>query len=139
MGDGDQLGVGTEHLFVLVHEQFSGVVNGHDPQIGSLFLAQHLPGNDVGVVLHVGDDDVVAGAYVLPPVGVSHQVDPFRGVPSVNYLFVVAGIDELPDLGSCALITISRLLAHGMDAAVHIGVGSGVVIDDGINHGLGFL
>jgi hypothetical protein len=53
------------------------------PQLCANALAQHLPGNDIGVVLHLGDDDVIARVNLRVAPAVGDQVDPF-GVPRTN-------------------------------------------------------
>jgi len=50
------------------------VGDGHDAQARSDPLAQHLPGHDVGVVFHRGDDDLVSRAHVSVAVASRHQV-----------------------------------------------------------------
>ena len=65
--DGHQLGAVSEQLFVLVQQQLAVVVDGDDLEVGALFLAQNLPRDDVGVMLHSRNDDFIALAYVLPP------------------------------------------------------------------------
>ena len=44
------------------------------------------PGDEVGVVFHLGQDDNIPILQVLPPPGVCHQVDGFGGIPGENDL-----------------------------------------------------
>ena len=55
---------GLEQLLVLVEQDLAAVVDRHDAQHRALFGSELLPGNDVGVMLEPGDDDLVARADV---------------------------------------------------------------------------
>ena len=60
VGDRDELGARPDELLELVEQQLAGVVDGRDAQTGAPLLADHLPGDDVGVVLHRRDEHLVA-------------------------------------------------------------------------------
>ena len=60
--DGDELRLRAQQLREFVEQQLAAIVDRRDAQLGAFFLAQHLPGHDVGVVLHGGDEHFVAGA-----------------------------------------------------------------------------
>ena len=139
VGDGHQLGAGAQHRLELVHQQLAGLVDGDHSQYGPLFLAKDLPRNDVGVVFHVGDDNFIAGAYVLLAEGLGHQVDAFSGPPGVDNLPVAAGVEEVADFAAGVFIVVGGPLAQGVDAAVHVGVVGGVVTDEGVYHALRLL
>ena len=55
------------------------VVDRRHAQARAGALAQHLPGHDVGVVLHVGDQDLVARRRRGAPEALRHQVDRLGG------------------------------------------------------------
>ena len=59
----------------LVQHQLAAIVDRHDLQHGARLLAQHLPRDDVGVVLHRGDQDLVAGPTVRRAIALRDQVD----------------------------------------------------------------
>ena len=139
MDDGYQLGPGTQKLFVLVEQQLAVIIDGDDAQSGTALLAQDLPGDDIGVVLHGGNDDFVALSYVLAAVALGYQVDSFSGAPYEDDLTVVRGVEELPYLGPGTLVVLSGPLAQGVDPPVHVGVFRGVVPDQGVDDYLGFL
>ena len=70
------------------------VVDRRDAQPRALFFAQHLPGHDVGVVLHGGDEHFVARADVRAAVGLRHEVDGFGGAAHEDDLARVGGVAE---------------------------------------------
>ena len=61
VGHGDHFGLFRKHLLVFVEKEIAVVVDGHDLQLDPLLLAQDLPRHDVGMVLHVRQDNLVAG------------------------------------------------------------------------------
>ena len=107
--------------------------------MGALFFAKYLPGHDVGVVLHGGDDDFVIRPDVGPAVGLGYQIDALGGAPHEDDLLVVLGVDELPHLLPRPLVGVGGQLAQGVDAPVDVGIFGRVVIDQGIYNRLGLL
>jgi cysteine desulfurase/selenocysteine lyase len=77
-------------------------------------LAQLLPGHQVGVVLHLGDEDLVTGSCLHR---VCDQVDRLGGVLGEHHLADV-GADERRDLGPSALVDVGGFLAQQVGAAV---------------------
>ena len=65
----------AEQLLIFVEQHVAAIVDRRDAQLGALLGAQHLPRHDVGVVLEVGDDHLVAVADVAPAPGLRDEVD----------------------------------------------------------------
>ena len=110
--------------------------------------AELLPGHQVGVVLHLGHDDLVAGADP-EPLGVSagsrcvahrvgHEVDALGGVLDEDDL-VGRGADEGGDPGAGRLVEVGRLLGQLVRPAVHGGVVPRVELALGVEHLHGLL
>src|SRR5687767_15158932 len=55
----DQTGAIIQKLFVLLQDQLAAVVDRDDAQPRTGLFAQHLPGNDVGVMFDPADQDLV--------------------------------------------------------------------------------
>jgi hypothetical protein len=110
VGEGEDLCGAPEDLGRNVQPQGPGVVDGDVAQRGAGPEGQLLPGDQVGVVLHFGDHNLVARAdceFVQPGVAaavrcpqrsigqrVADQVQAFGGVGS-PYRFRVIGTDEV--------------------------------------------
>ena len=60
LGERDEARPRREQLLVLLEDDLPGVVDRRDPQLGALLGGELLPGHDVGVVLEMRDDDLVA-------------------------------------------------------------------------------
>ena len=71
-------GAAIQQLAELVEQQRAAIVDRRDAKLGALGEAELLPGHDVGVVLEIGDDDLVARADVLLAEGRGDQVDRLR-------------------------------------------------------------
>ena len=75
-----------EQPLELVHEQLASIVHRRDAEHGALPLAEQLPGHDVRVVLHRGDEDFVSRADVRVPPRARDEVDALGRVPRVDDL-----------------------------------------------------
>ena len=117
-----QLGTLGEQVIQGLQNQLPGIVHGDDLDRGALLLGQHLPGHDVGVVLHGREQDLVAGLDPHSPIGLGHQVDGLGGAAGPDDLADGCSAQEAADLLPGGLEVIRRLLAEGADAAVDVGV-----------------
>jgi hypothetical protein len=107
-------------------------------------LGQQLPRHDVGVVLHLRDDDLVAGADPEPlglgargggvAQGVRDEVDALGDVLGEHHLGLVRSADEAGDLQPRALVRLGRLLAELVRRPVDVGVVPGVELLDRVDH-----
>src|SRR3546814_5659566 len=75
MRDGDQPGLRRQQLFVFGEQQLAVVADRRHLQDQPLLVAQELPGYDVGVMLQLGDHDLVARLQELAAVGRGDEVD----------------------------------------------------------------
>ena len=104
------------------------------PQRRAGALGDQLPRHDVGVVLHLGDDDLVARAETAAGTGprddVGDEVERLGGVLGEHHLGAVGGVDERGHLVAGALVERGGLLGQDVDAAVHVGVVPRVVVVD---------
>jgi len=60
MDDRDEFGPGIQKPAELVHVELAGVVDGDDADGRARLLGRDLPGDNVGVVLERGENDLVA-------------------------------------------------------------------------------
>src|SRR5205814_9611298 len=112
---------------------------GDPAQLDAPLGGQHVPGHDVGVVLHVGEDDDVAGAERGAAPGVGHQVGGLGRAPGEDDLPGRGGVDEPGGLGPGRLVGGGGLLGQGVHAAVDVGIVLLVVLVEGVEHGPGLL
>ena len=106
-----------------------------DPaQLDAPLGGEHVPRHDVGVVLHVGEHDDVAGAEVGPAPRLGDEVERLGGVLGEHDLVGVAGVDEAGDLGPGGLEGVGGLGGEAVGAAVDRRVGRLVEARHRVDH-----
>ena len=77
-----------------LRSRWPSAVDAEPAQLDAGLLGQHEPGDDVGVVLHLGEHDGVAGAEVGLAPGLGHQVQALGDVLGEDHAPVGGGADE---------------------------------------------
>ena len=108
-------------------------IHGRDLELRAGLLAQDLPGHDVGVVLEMGDEHLIAGLEQGPRIALRDQIDRFGRAAHEDDLVARARIDEPHQPVARPLIQRRRLLAQGMHAAMNVGVVMAFVVIDRID------
>src|SRR5690606_39531875 len=93
VGEGAQPGLGGDEAVQVGHIEGPVGVHGDVAEAGAAPAGGQLPGDEVAVVLHGGEEDLVP----LPeagPVTVGHQVDGLGGVPDEDDLRRLPRVDE---------------------------------------------
>ena len=122
-----------------VEQQLAAVVHrGHDePRAGR--LARQLPRHDVGVVLHGGDEHLVARPQPGPGERVRDQVDRLGGVAGEDDPARVWRAEERRSRPRAASIGVGRQLAQLVNASMDVRVVAGVVAGDRVDDGARLL
>ena len=103
-------------------------------QHGAGALGQLLPGHEVRVVLHRGDEDFVAGLHVRVAPTAGDQVDAGGRAGREDDLAGVLGADEVADLLAGLFVLLGAALAERVDAAVDVGVVALVDAAEDVDH-----
>ena len=139
VGEGRQPDATAGELVVQLSQGELAVVGDVEiAQLGARLLAQQLPGDDVGVVLHLRDQHHVAGAHVLAPPRVRDQVDGLGRVAGEDRCGRL-GAGEGRDPRASTLEQVGGLLGEPVDAAVDVGVAAAVVVVHRLDHRGGLL
>ena len=125
-GDTYKPGLRVEQAGKSLIVKFTGVGDRDDPQRGALTFAQELPGDYVGVMLHFGDDDLVATADDLLTEGVSYKIYGLGSVADEDDFGGVVGTDVRSDSLASLLIQVSTDIAEMVHAPVDVGIDMGV-------------
>ena len=121
----------VEQPFVARH----GKIN----QLRPRSLGQHLPGNDIAVMLHFRQQNLVARLQVPAAPRRGHQVDGF-GRPAGEDDFVgISRVDELRRPSAGCFECRCRPIAQFMDAAMDVGIVPLVVASQCVEHHAGLL
>ena len=134
MGDRHQLGARAQDPVQGVQAQFAVVGDRNHLEHDALLVPQHLPGHDVGVVLHLRNHHLVAFGQEPPSKGGGDQVDGLGGVACEDDLVAVGGVDEAPHRLAGFLETSGGPFAQIVDAPVDVGVFVLVHVAQGVDY-----
>ena len=95
---GQNLGLGTHLGQNLLGGELAGLGGVEVDELGTGLAADLLPRNQVGVVLHDGDDDLVAGLQHRGRKALGDQVERLTRVAGEDDLVGLGGADEVGDL-----------------------------------------
>ena len=136
--NGDDLGAVDEAVEVGQVELAVG--RERDPaQLDAALGGELVPGDDVGVVLHVCEHDDVAGGEVGPTPRVDDEVERLGGVLGEHDLVGVAGVDEAGDLGPSGLVGVGGIGGEAVGTAVDRGVAGLGELAHGVDDALRLL
>ncbi len=122
VGDRDELGARPDQRREFRHVEPAGGVDRRRHELDADTIAQQLPGHDVGVMLHDGEEHLIAGLQEGRTPAVGDEVDGLGGVPHEDDLARIGGTEEAPHLLARLLIELGRARREAVDAAMHIGV-----------------
>ena len=108
------------------------------PQGGTGALTDDLPWNQVGVVLHHRNDDLVTRSETLTQ-GVRAQIKGFRRVRQSHHFLGARRPDKPRKAFPPTLISLGRLQPELVHGPCNIGVVTRVVVAQSVNNNLGFL
>ena len=97
VGERDELRLEPEQDLEDVEAEDAVVGDRDELEVAVLLLDEELPRDEVGVVLHLGEDDLVAAADVAPAPRVGDEVDRLGRVAGEDDLVAVGGVDEPRD------------------------------------------
>ncbi len=139
MRNGDNLRARADEPGKFIEHQLAAIVDGRNLQLRAFFLAQNLPGHDVGVVLHGGDEHFVASADVDAAVGLRNEVDGLGSAADKDDFARVGGVQKFPHRLARRIVRLGCAHAERVNAAMNVGVHVVVVIRDGIEDNLRLL
>ena len=118
----------------VVEIQFTGFRDADVAQHTTGALGQQLPGHQVAVVLHEGEQHLIPRAQVGVTPAAGHQVDRLAGIAGEHDLPRTGCTDELRSRGPGGLEGFGGADAELVGTAMHIGVVAGVVVLQGLEH-----
>ena len=121
LGNGDKPGLFREQAGKHLEAQIAVFIHRKYLQMSAFPLAKHLPGNDIGVMLRLADQNLVALADKSFSEAVGDQIDGSRR-PGSKDDFLTLRTEEPGCLLACNFIYLSCLRGKCMDSAMDIGV-----------------
>ncbi len=128
MGECHNPGPVAKKLIQFFKIQFSFFIKWDDLQICSLALTHHLPGDNVGVVFHFRDQNLIPRSDILFTKGEGYRIDRSGGSAGEYNLTGGAGIQKGPDGLPGCFITSGHLLTQEMDTR-DFGIGAQILHD----------
>lgn len=139
VGDGHESGAFAEQVLVFVQAEFAFLGDGNHPEGDAFAGGLELPGHDVGVVLHGGDNDLVAGLHAGVAKGGCDEVDRFGRAAGEDDLVRGAGVQEGLYRPARFFVRFGGPLTQVMDAPVYVGVQGVIPLFDSLDHAAGLL
>ena len=137
--DADELRFRPEQLREFLEDQLAAVVDRNHSQLRAAVFAEKLPGHDIRMVLHVGDDHFIARMNLRAAVGLRDEVDALRGAAHEDDFGWARGVDEFLHGRARRFVFLGRLFGKMVDGAVNIGVGALVIPGNRVDHGARLL
>src|SRR6185437_1829056 len=134
MGDCDEARARTDEFLKLIHEQFAAIIDRRDAKTGAFFFTEHLPGHDVGVVLHRRNQHFVAFNHARPTAGLSDKVDGLGGSSDKYDLALSRRVQEALRGTARGVVRLGGFNGEQMDATVDVGVFLLVIARKGADH-----
>ena len=134
MGHADDLGLLRDQPFQLIEAEQTIIGNRDMLHHNATLHGLKLPTDDVGMVLHLSDNDLIASLHLTLAERTSHKVNGLGSASCKNDLLNLAGIDKLTHFLASGLMQIGSLLREVMHPTMHIGIHIEVLIPHGVEH-----
>ena len=131
--EGDELGTGGKQSLEGHEVDLAARRDGRDNDPGAGALGDDLPRHDIGVVLEVGEQDLVTGLEVGPAPALGDEVDALGRAAHEDAAPGVLEAEELRDGTAGGFVGGGGLLAQEVDAAMDVGVLLGVIALEGLD------
>ncbi|MNV23931.1 hypothetical protein D3C71_1149720 [compost metagenome] len=139
MRDGNHLGLVRQRLLEILDMEGTLFIHRNPSDLGALAFADEMPRHNVGVMLHDGDDDLVALANMRHSVAIGDRVDRRCRIAGEDDLIDRSGIEEPAHLFARRLIGVGRGIGKEVQAAMDIGIFAGIGMGDPVDHHLRLL
>ena len=139
MGECQDFYLGVEQVLQCLQIQFSFVVKWDDLQLCFFGQTNLLPGNQIGMMLHCTDQNLISGLQAGQGKTLGYQIDSIRSPAGKNNLFGLWRVEETGTTFATAFVQGSCLGSQSVNPTVYIGVVLLVVFSLSFNHYLRFL
>ena len=120
--NGNQTSSLIEQLIQLLHHQATAIVKGQDTNLRPLALGHQLPGHDIGVVLHLADDDIITLAQESLAPSVGNGIYRSGSARREDNLLALGSTYKHTHALARLLVELGSLLRKTMHATVDIGI-----------------
>ena len=139
VGYADEFCLLGNELLESLHIEHTFVVDWDYLQNYATTLGKDLPRHDVGMVLYVGNNNLVAFLHKTFAERRSHKIKALGGATREHYFGSGTGVDELPHRFARSLVQVGSLLGKPMNATMHICIYVEILVAHGVQHAERFL
>jgi hypothetical protein len=133
--DGKKASVVGEHIVELIEHKLTFGIHRDDMKDDTLVALDELPRNNIGMMLHDSDDNVVAVKESVAERR-SHKIDGFSGATGENNLIGGFSVDEGTNLFARLLHKVGGFLREGVHTTMNVGLAGMIDIVDTIHNRL---
>ena len=133
VGEGDDFSSFVEEGLDTVEAYGTVVGDGEDAEADALPLLEQLPRDDVGVVLHLGEDDFVALTHEGLAEAGGYEVDALGGATGEDDFAGGTGVEEAADGLARLFVEVGGLLGKEVHAAMDVGIDVVVFVGHGLD------
>ena len=134
MGHGHDACARRQQLFECVELELAGVVDGRHAEVRAFFFTEHLPRDNVGVMLHGGDEHLVAFAHVGAAVCLGDEIDGLGCAANKDDFVGVGSLDKAPYRLPRLVVCLGGTYAQRMHTAMDVGIVVLVITHEGVDH-----
>ncbi len=139
VGEGDHLGLFCEQGVVVIHVDLEAVGQADALDSGAGLLGNQVPRDEIGVMLHLGDQDQIARFQVGPTPRLRDEVDRLGCVADEDDFALIGSADKGGECLAGVLVEAGGLFRQLIDTAMNVRVGFAVEGRDRVNDGLRLL
>ena len=139
MRDGNHLCPFVQKIFVFVNDKLTAFIQRNHTDLCTALLGRHLPRNDIRMMLHSTDDDLIALIDKLTPVRRCDQIDALGRTTNKDTFRNLAGINKSLYLFTRGFIGCCRVLRKIMYSAMNIRMFLGQIFRTAVNNHLRHL
>ena len=137
--DANKFGLIRKERGVGFHVEIARIEHGNDLKNSTRFFSSNLPWHNIRMVLHVGDENLIASRELSFHETMRDKIDPLSRTAHKDNFVLIRCANKLGSFGASRLVGVCRLLAEIVNAAMDVGILRAVVAVDGFDYGSGLL
>ncbi|MNX78856.1 hypothetical protein D3C86_1104650 [compost metagenome] len=135
----NQLRSFVNKVLIGVHIELPLIIHRNNTDLTAFFITEHLPRNNIGVVLHCRNNNFISRMDKCSAIAGSNQIDTIGRPLRDNHLLVFRRINKRLKLFTGHLKSICRYLAEVVNSTMYITIHICIIMCNGIDYRIGLL